>query len=99
MHRVAVVILNYRTPDLVLDCLESLQGEIGPEDTVVVADNHSGDGSAERIRAGIQARRLEGAQVVESPVNGGFSAGNNYGVRAVAARAYLLLNSDTIVRP
>ncbi|HEY3594838.1 MAG TPA: glycosyltransferase family 2 protein, partial [Polyangiaceae bacterium] len=31
--------------------------------------------------------------------NGGFAAGNNVGIRAVEADAYLLLNSDTLVRP
>jgi N-acetylglucosaminyl-diphospho-decaprenol L-rhamnosyltransferase len=99
MHRLAVVILNYRTPDLVLDCLASLASEVGPDDAVVVVDNRSADGSVRRIQAGIAARGLEQVTLVESPVNGGFSAGNNYGIRAVAARAYLLLNSDTVVRP
>jgi GT2 family glycosyltransferase len=36
---------------------------------------------------------------VESPRNGGFSAGNNLGIAQLTARYYLLLNSDTIVRP
>jgi GT2 family glycosyltransferase len=31
--------------------------------------------------------------------NGGFSAGNNAGIRASDAEFYLLLNSDTLVRP
>ena len=31
--------------------------------------------------------------------NAGFSAGNNLGIRAIDAEAYLLLNSDTLVRP
>jgi len=34
-----------------------------------------------------------------SPVNGGFSAGNNLGIASIAAQAYLLLNSDTLVQP
>lgn len=101
MNRIAVVILNYKTPDLVLEGLASLRAELGPRDAVVVVDNQSGDGSLERIRAGIDARGLThlGVRLVQSPVNGGFSAGNNLGVRSVTAEAYLLLNSDAALRP
>lgn len=95
MNRVAVVILNYRTPELVLEGLRSVAPQLGPEDTVVVVDNQSGDGSLERIAAGLEAAAGDAdVRLVQSPVNGGFSAGNNLGVRAVRARAYLLLNSD-----
>ena len=98
--RLGVVILNYRTPQLVIDCLRSLHGEVDPErDRVVVVDNASGDGSAKRIRAAIAREGWAHARVVESSDNGGFSAGNNIGIRAVDAAAYLLLNSDTVVRP
>ncbi len=67
---------------------------------VVVVDNASPDGSADRIEGHI-ARLGWGdwARVLRSPVNGGFAAGNNLGIRAVTADAYVLLNSDTLVRP
>lgn len=96
----AVVVLNYRTPDLTLDCLRSLEGEIEPDVRVVVVDNASGDGSAERIEREVEGRGWSAwATVLRSPVNGGFAAGNNLGMSAVAAAAYVLLNSDTLVRP
>ena len=96
-----VVVLNYKTPGLVLDCLESLEPEIGPEDSyeVVVVDNRSDDGSAEQIESAIRERGWSRwARVLRSPVNGGFAAGNNVGIRATDAENILLLNSDTIVR-
>lgn len=96
--RIAVVVLNYRTPALVLDCLESLIPELDSEtDTVVLVDNASGDGSVETIRSGIVEHDWRGIVIVESPHNGGFSYGNNLGVRSCRAEAYLLLNSDTLV--
>jgi len=54
--RLLVVIVNYRTADLTIGCLRSLEPEIRalPEAEVVVADNASGDGSAERIRRAIE---------------------------------------------
>ena len=99
--RLAIVIVNYRTAQLVEQCLESLADQVDPaRDAVVVVDNASGDGSPETIERTVAERGwIEWARVIRSPVNGGFSAGNNVGVQAVESDAYLLLNSDTIVRP
>jgi N-acetylglucosaminyl-diphospho-decaprenol L-rhamnosyltransferase len=99
--KLAIIILNYRTPGLVTDCLASLEGEVeaGPGEVLVV-DNASDDGSADAIEKTIDERGWNRwARVIRSPVNGGFAAGNNLGIRAAEAGAYLLLNSDTIVRP
>ena len=53
--RLAIVILNYRTPDLTIGCLSSLQGEVVTGvDRVIVVDNASGDDSADRIEQAIQ---------------------------------------------
>lgn len=102
MIDLAVIIVNYRTPQLVLDCLASLAAErMGHAGfSVVVVDNASGDGSADLIEQGIHVRGWSAwTRVVRSSHNGGFSAGNNAGMRSIEAKAYLLLNSDTLVRP
>lgn len=100
-YRLALIVLNYRTPALVEDCLRSLDGQVDPSrERVVVVDNASGDGSPERIAASIRAHDRSGwVELLVSAVNGGFSSGNNLGIRAVRAEAYLLLNSDTVVQP
>jgi GT2 family glycosyltransferase len=99
--RVAAVVLNYRTPDLVVDCVESVLRALDPtRDIALVVDNASGDGSAEKIRRVLVERGWTGrVRLVEAAENAGFAAGNNVGIRAVDAEAYLLLNSDTLVRP
>ncbi len=96
----AVIVLNYRTPGMVIDCLESLEGQIqAPAQQVVVVDNNSSDDSAAQIQGAIRDRGW-GAWVrfVQSPVNGGFAAGNNVGIRSIDSQVYLLLNSDTLVQ-
>jgi N-acetylglucosaminyl-diphospho-decaprenol L-rhamnosyltransferase len=98
MPDLAVVILNYRTPDLTLACLASLEPQLDEHTRVIVVDNASGDGSADRIEHEIIARGLH-AEVLRSPINGGFAAGMNYGINAAHADGYILLNSDTIMRP
>lgn len=99
--RLSIVIINYRTPQLVINCLASLENQIEVDrDAVLVIDNSSGDDSIAQIQRAItQNHWARFVRVISSPVNGGFSAGNNIGIKAEAADAYLLLNSDTIVRP
>jgi GT2 family glycosyltransferase len=104
--RISVVILNYQTPQLVTQNLESLAHEraeaddAGPTFTAVVVDNASSDGSADQIEAAIDQHGWgDWARVVYAGRNDGFAAGNNRGIEADAADAYLLLNSDTYVRP
>lgn len=100
-RRLGVIILNYRQPDLTIDCLSSLNGEVEVgSDLVVVVENGSGDDSAERIEAAIRKKRWSGwARLLRCSPNRGFAGGNNFGIRSVSARWYLLLNNDTVVRP
>jgi len=97
----SVIILNYRTAHLVVDCLASLATERGSAVfEVLVVDNASGDGSAERIGAAVAARGWsEWVRVLETGCNAGFSAGNNAGLRESRGAVCVLLNSDTRVRP
>lgn len=101
MKRTAVVVINFRTPQLTIDCLETLVGEIDPsQDIVVVVDNDSGDDSYSRIESHIQKQGWQTwVDLIPSGKNGGFSFGNNVGIKSVEAKYYLLLNSDTLVRP
>lgn len=99
--RLVISILNYRTPDLILDCLRSLQPEVKIDrDLVVVVDNASGDDSIQRIERAITENQWQQwVQLVPSPVNGGFSAGHNITFQRFSADAFLVLGSDTILRP
>jgi GT2 family glycosyltransferase len=103
---VLVVIVNWRTPDLTVDCLRSLAGEVADVGgvRVVVTDNASGDGSVEKIRAAIDANRWTWASVLPLETNGGYAYGNNGAIRPALAAAdkpdYIyLLNPDTIAFP
>jgi len=88
---VSVVVVNYRGADDTIACLHGLDALDWPAEgiEVVVVDNASGDGSAERIRAAVP-----GARVVESPVNRGFAGGCNLGVEQSSGQYIGLLNND-----
>ena len=81
MTRLAVVIVNYRTPDLAIDALASLQTELDPDrDVARFVDNYSQDDSVDLITESIGRKGWWAwVKLVRSPVNGGFSAGNNAG--------------------
>jgi GT2 family glycosyltransferase len=98
--RIASVVLNYQTPELVIDCLRSLVRELDPvRDALVVVDNASGDDSVEKLGSSPEIRSFGPAQLLEMEVNGGFASGMNAGIRAIDAEAYLLVNSDALVDP
>jgi N-acetylglucosaminyl-diphospho-decaprenol L-rhamnosyltransferase len=99
--RLCIVIVNYRTPGLVQDVVESLAPQVDhTRDVVLVVDNGSEDDSTERIEHAIAARGYSRfCQVIRNGRNAGFAAGINVGLRAVEAEFYLLMNSDTMVRP
>lgn len=89
----SIVIVSFNTREVLARCLEALLAAppVVPHEIVVV-DNASTDGSAEMIRA-----RWPAIAVLEQPVNLGFAAANNVGIRASAGELVLLLNSDTLV--
>ncbi|WP_289281976.1 glycosyltransferase family 2 protein, partial [Methylophaga sp. UBA5088] len=97
----AVIIVNYKTPRMVVDVLNSLKHEVDTLDAcVVIVDNDSQDDSVVQINEWILAEdKKQKFKLVDSSSNSGFSGGNNAGINSVSADYYLLLNSDTIVRP
>ncbi len=104
---ICVVIVNYRTGPLAVECLRSLAQEIEREPSLraVVVDNDSKDGSLELLDAAIREKELSHfAMCVPSPRNGGYAFGNNVVLREalrmeVPPQYFWLLNPDCQVQP
>ncbi len=94
------VIVNFRTPHYLIDCLPGLLSELdGIDAAVTIVDNKSGDDSIETINKWISSNGADRKiYVIESSSNSGFASGNNIGIKAQNAQYYLLLNSDTLIR-
>lgn len=103
---IAIVIVNYRTAQLTIDCLASIHADRhgGYQVRAVVADNDSQDGSLALITEAI-VKNDWGSWVSLRPLsrNGGFAYGNNRVIEEVLcgprpADYVWLLNPDTLVR-
>ncbi|WP_435140396.1 glycosyltransferase family 2 protein [Pseudopelagicola sp. nBUS_19] len=98
---VLTIILNYKTPEMTLRAAAAAMREMrGLAGKIVIVDNNSRDGSFELILSKISHSNwpVDRIEVVQSDQNGGFGAGNNFGIQhEIATRVYdyvYILNSD-----
>jgi GT2 family glycosyltransferase len=89
----SVVIINWNTKELLLNCIRSIQEtthKISYE--IIVVDNGSQDGSQRAVNENFSEVRL-----IENGKNLGFARANNIGIRASCGRYVCLVNSDVVL--
>lgn len=95
MTDLAIIIVSYKTRDLLDRCLASISAGVYPFTCrVVVVDNASGDGTPEMV-----VGKYPDVLLVHNNENTGYSVANNQGIRKTDSRYVLLLNPDTEVKP
>ena len=105
MADLGIVILNWNTRDLLRRCLQTVLASEGMERFRVVVVDNASDDSVAMLR-----REFPQVDVIANPVNSGYPAGNNLGLRRLgyegpgrirddAPRYAMLLNPDTEVPP
>ncbi len=100
-YNVAIVIVNYRTGELVVNCLESLKNILNQSVKVIIVDNLSGDNSVDLIGEWVSTNK--NAHLICSENNSGFSGGNNLAIESAKKMGFdadfvWLLNPDTVIR-
>ncbi|RJQ27332.1 glycosyltransferase family 2 protein [Candidatus Parcubacteria bacterium] len=91
MVDLSVVIVNYNTKTLTLNCLKSItESKIVCSNEIWLVDNGSSDRSVKAVKL-----LFPNVKVIESKKNLGFAGGNNLAIRKSKGRYLLLLNSDT----
>ncbi|WP_128543978.1 glycosyltransferase family 2 protein [Larkinella soli] len=89
----SIIIVNYKTPQLVVDCLRSIaEHTTGLTYEVIVVNNDSEPASRETVLTA-----FPGVRWFETGYNAGFSRANNLGIDESKGRLVLLLNSDTLL--
>lgn len=90
----SIVIVNYKTPQLSIDCLTEIYKDAAAEAfEIIEVDNDSGDNSRIRITTAFPQIKW-----IQLDSNTGFSRANNAGMRIATGDAILLLNTDTLPR-
>lgn len=93
MTELSIIIVNYKTPGLTLDCLRTIYDETkNISFEIIVVDNASGDDSRDRVLNAYPSVRW-----IQMDYNAGFARANNEGIRQSKGKAVLLLNSDTLI--
>lgn len=91
----SIVIVNYKTPDLTIRCIESVYNSITQYSyEIIVVDNCSADESKQRITA-----KFPEVIFISNSENEGFGRANNLGVKKANGENLLFLNSDMLLLP
>ena len=91
MIDLSIIIVNWNTKDLLIQCLKSLEQTLQRlKMEVFVVDNGSVDGSVKSVR-----EKFPGAIIIQNPMNLGFAKANNQAVSLSNGKYTLLLNPDT----
>lgn len=101
-----IVIVNFKTADLVAQCLESLAKQVNTLNggKVIIIDNDSNDDSVGQLQAFTKSKNFGlWVELIAMPRNGGFAYGCNAGIKHIlsidhAVNYVMLLNPDTLVR-
>lgn len=89
---IATIIVNYNAGALLRSCVDSLLN-CPIEIEIIVVDNASTDGSLDALVG------LPRVRIIKNPVNVGFAAACNIGLRVASASFLLFLNPDCTFKP
>lgn len=93
MTDVSIIIINYKTVPLIMNCLESIYANTtGISFEIIVVDNNSNDNFQVQI-----SKKYPKVKCIPLPQNIGFGRANNEGLKIARGRNILFLNPDTLL--
>ena len=92
----SIIVVNYHSGALLLDCLQSAELDLFDLDKVewIIVDNSSNTGDKKLITTAFPM-----VQWVDMGYNAGFARANNQGIELSKGQLVLLLNPDTLLKP
>ncbi|MCQ2009549.1 glycosyltransferase family 2 protein [Sporolactobacillus sp. STSJ-5] len=95
--KVVVIVLNWNNYNDTAECIHHLEKLDYPNFSIVILDNHSVDGSAEKLKHEFEKTHT----IIINSENLGYTGGNNVGMKVAlndGADYMLVLNNDTLVK-
>jgi GT2 family glycosyltransferase len=92
LSMLSIVIVNYRSWTRLGACLDSIRSQHFSDIQVIVVDNYSNDGEADRF-----VQLHPEVEFILQHHNGGFAQANNAGARCAKGDWLLFLNPDTVL--
>ncbi|MBN2089076.1 glycosyltransferase family 2 protein [candidate division KSB1 bacterium] len=94
-HLFSIIIVNWNTRELTLNCIQSIYQIEHSSDTIeiILIDNASSDGSVAAIK-----NKFKDVQLIENKENVGFAKACNQGIKTASGDIILLINSDILLK-
>ncbi len=90
--KLSIILVNYKSPQLLIDCLSSIYQFDTNRFEIIVVDNYSQDNTAALLK-----QQFPLVTFIQMGYNAGFARANNAGIKIASGEAVLLLNTDTII--
>lgn len=91
--KISFIILNYKQKGLTKQCVKGIiSSNIKLQYEIIVVDNNSKDGCIEMLK-----KLFPQVMAIQSDINGGYSHGNNLGIKKAKGEYIAILNPDVAV--
>ena len=92
IHTLSIIIINYRSAALIIDCLKSFAATSAVNPEMIIVDNSNSEEDKNKILTAYPQ-----AKWINMNYNAGFARANNEGIRQSTGDVVLLLNPDTLI--
>ena len=89
---ISIIIVNYKTPELTINCIQSIYKHTKCSFEIILVDNNSQDGIE-----GVVSKKFPKVKLIQIGYNSGFAKANNEAIKIAQADFTILLNSDTVL--
>jgi GT2 family glycosyltransferase len=98
MFDVAVILINYNSSQLSIDCIKSIYEKTSKDlkFQVIITDNCSEKRDFEHLKNFYDNAYLPNLKLLKNPINSGFGRGNMYGFAHADAQYVAFINNDTL---
>ncbi len=98
MYDIAVILINYNSSQLSINCIESIYEKTSDKISfqVIITDNCSEKTDFENLKSFCDHSRLPNLTLLQNKINAGFGGGNMYGFAHSDAKYLAFVNNDTL---